>query len=114
MKIFLLLFFRGLVADESTIHEVQSRDIEHLDIPPKAFGFQFFDANAAGDADRMNLSPTYYYGGRVMSIDQARRELPDPDVYLAAMLQSGYEKVIVCRHGNVKPFLPGDILIEIK
>lgn len=118
-KTYVEFFFRGVLFDETSVREVQSRDVEKLEVPKNAFGFQFFDVLTTTQegveltSDRLNESPMHYYGGRIMTLEEVRAEMPDATTLISNMEGNGYDRVIRCTQGNFKPFEDGDIYVEI-
>lgn len=110
-------FYPGAFFDETSTREVQSRD-SNVSVPDGAFGFRFFDVMSTDEggvkmvSDKLNLSPMHYYGGRIMTLDEVRHEMPDARILISNMEGNGYARVIRCRTGNFKPFEDGDIFIE--
>ena len=111
-------FFPGVMFDESSVKEVTNRDTKGVNVPNGAFGFRFFDVKTTEEdgvkmeSDRLNESPMYYYGGRVMTLADVRREMPDSHTLISNMRGNGYKRVIRCRTGNFKPFQKGDVHIQ--
>lgn len=110
----------GAFLSESSIREVASRDVTQLDIPPNAYAFRFYDiVTAVVDGAELrsqpiNLSPRYFYGGRVMTRDEVVRELPDKKILLDNMRSNDWDRVIFCRTQNFQEFCAGDIYIPEK
>lgn len=117
-KTYVEFSFCGVVVDNVSSLEVETRDVESLQVPDGAFGFQFFDllSTMVGNdelvSSRLNKSPMHYYGGRIMTIDEVRAEMPEEQILIFNMECNGYDRVIQCRYGNFKPFNAGDIYIK--
>src|SRR3989338_11530510 len=72
---------------ESSTQEVKSRDVSKVKVPKNAFGFKFFDIlSVVVDADgkkvqltseRINVSPMHYYGGKLYTVAEPEREVPN-------------------------------------
>ena len=50
-----------------------------------------------------NYSGTYYFG-RVMTVSDVRKEVPNSDILISNMGGNGWKKVIRTRRGNFQPF----------
>ncbi len=117
-KTYVEFSFCGAVVDEVLSFEVESRDIGSLRVPDGAFGFQFFDqlSTMVGKVElvsgRLNKSPMHYYGGRVMTLEEVRAEMPEERILILNMECNGYDRVIQCRYGNFKPFDADDVYVE--
>jgi len=103
--------------------EVKSRDVSKIKIPDGVFGFKFFDiivkqARINGrvietESSRINESPTYFCGGRLYSMKDVRREIPNGDVLLAIMRVNDCTRVIRTRTGNICLFDKKDLLVKL-
>jgi hypothetical protein len=111
-------YYPGIMVDEASVKVVNHRDSKKVNVPSGSFGFRFFDVKSTeeGDvkmeSDRLNLSPMYYYGGRIMTLDDVRREMPNDRILISNMESNGWSRVIKCRTGNFKPFDGGDVHIK--
>jgi len=112
-------FYPGTFFDESSVREVASRNVKKLSVPERAFAFQFFDVMSTEEggiemkSKRLNISPMYYYGGRVMTLDEVRQEMPKAETLISNMQINRFKRVIKCRTGNFKPFGHRDRHIEV-
>lgn len=111
-------YFPGVMFDETSVKKVATRDTKDISVPNGAFGFRFFDVMTTEEngvkmeSDKLNESPMYYYGGRIMTLAVVQREVPDARILISNMRGNGYKRVIRCRTGNFKPFQKGDVLIR--
>lgn len=118
VKTYVEFFYPGVMFDETSLEEVTSRDVDRVKVPQGAFGFLFFDLMSTEEggvkmeSDRLNISPMYYYGGRIMTLDEVRREVPSAHTLIGNMEGNDYNRVIRCRTGNFKPFHDGDVYVE--
>lgn len=112
-------FYPGVFFDESSVVKVSSRDTRKLRVPEQAFAFQFFDIMSTKEngvkmeSKAINISPMFYYGGRVMTLNDVRKEMPEARILISNMRGNHWKKVIRCRTGNFKPFGDQDINIEV-
>lgn len=102
------------------VREIKSRDIKTLKIPKKAYAFFFFDVASVEEngifmkSERLEISPTYYYGGRIMTIPELRREIPNSENIISTMQSLGIKHVIKCRTVNTfELFGEDDKYIEV-
>lgn len=116
-KTYVKFLYLGSSLIKDSTHEVNTRDVSKLEVPKDAFGFRFFDIlSVVVDADgrevkltseQINISPMHYYGGKIYTIAELKREFPNNDIK-----GNGYKKVIHCRTGNWQLFEETDIFIE--
>lgn len=111
-------YYRGAIFAETSVKEVASRDTKGVDVPEGSYGFRYFDMMSTEEggvkmtSGRLNISPIHYYGGRIMTLDEVRREMSDAHILISNIENNGYTRVIRCRTGNFVPFEDGDIYIE--
>lgn len=108
----------GSFFSEFSTREVENRDIAALSVPDNAFAFQFFDIVFSETEDgvalrsgRLNVSPLHYYGGRVLSANEAIQECGEGSIMSRNIEYNHMDKVIECRFGNWQPFNEGDVFI---
>lgn len=94
--------------------EVQDRDIKHLDIPDKVCSFRFFDAASATTREITNMSPTYFYGGRVMTVGDVEKEMPDKKFLIDNMKSQKVEKCVKDWNGIFHTFKKDDLYVDPK
>ncbi len=112
----------GEIPNQNIIEEVPNREFNNLLVPDKAYGFRFFDIiTAHADVDgvlvelrskRINESPLYYYGGRVLTREDVNKDLPNNDKILLYMNINGWDKIIQTRQGQFFEFRKDDVIIE--
>jgi hypothetical protein len=117
VRTFIEFFYPGVFVDETSVKEVSSRDIKGVNVPQGAFGFIFFDVMSTKKggvkmkSKRLNISPMYFYGGRIMTLAEVRREMPSERILIDNMEGNGLVRVIRCRTSNFKPFEENDVYI---
>ena len=121
-KTFVEYLVNGDIPNQNLIDEVPDREFNNLLVPEKAYGFRFFDMIIAHvDVDdtlielrsrRVNQSPLYYYGGRVLTTEQVIKDIPDNEKVLLYMNVNGWDKVIQTRTGQFMEFKNDDVIIE--
>lgn len=114
--------YPGSFFSESSTAKVTSRDTSKLKVPKNAFGFKFFDIlSVVVDADgkqveltseRLNLSPLHYYGGKLYTVAELKRDFPNNSTLISNVEGNGYAKAIKCRTGNWQPFDKTDVFVE--
>lgn len=111
-------YYPGAFFDETSTREVKTRDVKSVSVPDGAFGFRFFDVMSTEEGGvrmssaRLNVSPMYYYGGRIMTLDEVRQEMPEARILISNMEGNGYARVIKCGTSNFRPFKDDDIFIK--
>lgn len=115
--------YPGIMLSEDSVHKVENRDVSKIRVPEDAFAFQFFDVlsttvtvnskNIALTSEEIDVSPRHYYGGKVYTIAELKRELPNEHTLINNVQNNHYKKVIKCRTGNWQPFEKTDIFVEI-
>jgi uncharacterized protein (UPF0128 family) len=120
-KTYIEYLVHGDIPNQNIIDEVPNREFQNLLVPEKAYGFRFFDmiiahVNIDGTlielrSKRINQSHLYYYGGRVLTIEQVIKDIPDNDKLLLYMNVNGWDKVIQTRTGQFLEFKKDDVII---
>ncbi|MBN2459613.1 hypothetical protein JXB28_04985 [Candidatus Woesearchaeota archaeon] len=110
--------FPGFFVIESEARRVGSRDVKGLKIPDECFGFLFFERTEhitnSGEliaGAPKNYSGVYYPGGKVMSLDDVKRQVSDPKTLIYNMRNKNYQSVVKTRKGNFQPFRLEDRVI---
>lgn len=122
-KTYIEFLCSGSTFGESSTQEVKTRDVSKVEIPENAFGFKFFDIlSVVVDADgekvqltsgRINVSPMHYYGGKLYTAAELKREFPNEHTLISSIEGNSYQKMIQCRLGNWKPFQKTDVFVEV-
>jgi hypothetical protein len=120
-KTYIEFLYLGSFFNESSTQEVKTRDVSKVKVPKNAFGFKFFDIlSVVVDADgkkvqltseRINVSPMHYYGGKLYTVAEIKREFPNEHT-LIRNIEGNYPKAIRCRTGNWQPFRKADVFVE--
>jgi hypothetical protein len=121
-KTFVEFAFPGESLHTNSAEEVKSRDVSKVKVPVGAYGFKFFDVIAKQaringrvvetESRRMSESPTYFCGGRLYSMKDVRRGIPNGDVLITIMRANDCTKVIKTRAGNICLFDKKDVLLK--
>ena len=120
-KPYVEFLYPGSFFSESSTSKVTSRDTSKLKVPKNAFGFKFFDilsvvVEADGKqieltSERLNLSPMHYYGGKLYTVAELKRDFPNNSTLISNVEGNGYAKAIKCRTGNWQTFDETDIFV---
>ena len=123
-KTFVEFYFPGLIFANNSIREVKDRNIKNLKVPKNAFGFRFFDIFQTTvlldgkkhtlKSERLKISPMYYYGGRVMTLAEVKREMGNEKILIANMENNDIERVVKSNTGGYYPLRKGDKFVEAK
>ncbi len=113
----------GVFFSEGLVREVKTRDIARLRVPKDAFAYYFFDVLTESVEDQgkkvtltsphINISPRYFYGGKVFTLDELKNEYPKETTLIINVEFSNTQKAILCRTGNWQIFEKNDVLVEI-
>lgn len=113
--------YRGMFSSP-TLHRVESRQIKELDIPDSVTALSFYDAitvvveNEGLQEElvgkRFNSSPTYYYGGRLLSYQEVQERIPDSEL-AREMLARGVETVALTQAGDPVFLNEGDMVVPL-
>ena len=83
----------------------------------KPYGFQFTTRERSKndlDSKETKRSGTYYLGGRVMTLADVKRDMPDEQILISNMTCNGYKKVVVSETPwrSIHPLEKGDIVLQ--
>lgn len=122
-EMYVEFLYPGVLLSESSTRRCKTRDPSKVKIPKNAFGFRFFDfISTTVDVDgkkvrleskRGNVSSLHYYGGRVYTLAELKREFPDEHTLILNVENSRNKKAICCRTGNWYLFERKDVLVKI-
>lgn len=101
-------WFPGIFVSESCTREVKSRDPDAAikNLNGRCYAFEFFDQEEIQkDGKKLigpeeNKSPTYFPGGREMSLRDLKREMPTQKILISNMECNKIKKIIRHRHGG--------------
>ncbi len=114
-------WFPGILVSESIERQVDSRDIEVLEVPDRAYGFYFYDVVEGSDevltftSDELNRSGMYFLGGTVRNLAEVERDFPDNHWLIGNMRDKEWPNVIQTYTSSIlhcQPFLDGDVVLE--
>jgi len=111
----------GTFFDESSVKEVRKRDVSKIKVPKGVLFFRFFDILSAvvyaNDkkirlrSGRTNVSPNYFYGGKIYTIQEIKRDFPKKTRLIREM-RDERKKAICCQTGEWVLANKTDIIIE--
>ena len=118
-KQYVEFFYPGAFVSESEVREVPNR-VASVDAPEECFAYKFFERQEteAEDGEVLlgkprNYSGTHYFG-KIKSLDDIKREMPNQRTLISNMERKGWDKVVQTRRGNYQPFTEQDILVAEK
>jgi hypothetical protein len=126
-KHFVIFFSPGIFFSEQSSKPIASWDVDKAVKMSQAiierynsrpYGFQFATrARTADDLDSKEIkrSGTYFLGGRVMTLTDVKREMPEASILISNMKNNGYDKVVVSRSPwqSIHPLEKGDTVIPM-
>lgn len=122
LKHYVKFFYPGAFVAETEVEEVKSRDAQKIKVPEGSYGFRFFDRqeitaeNENHEPETLRGKPKNYSGmfyfGRIMTLDDVKREMPDATILISNMETNNWDKVVKTRMGNIQPFEEKDTIIE--
>lgn len=108
--------------DRCLTRKVKTRDLSRVKTPKDAIGFRFFDifSTVVVDVDgmvveltseRINVSPTYYRGGKLYTVAELKRDFPNRHMLIMNIEDNGYKRVIRYRNNRWLPLKETDIFV---
>lgn len=120
IKHYATFLYPGALVAESETKEVETTDPMKIKVPDGCYGFYFFERTEAtvnkkrliGEPE--NHSPTYYPNGKVYTLADVKKSVPNPMNLISNMESNNWETVVETRIGNFQPYEVGkDIVLEI-
>lgn len=99
MPLYIEYYLPGAIVADKYSAEVQSREIDKLDIPDRASSFRFYEADSSGGA-RRNTSKLYMLAEEVLNEEHVRQKIDSPDILLSNMRANDYKYVACTRRGT--------------
>jgi hypothetical protein len=101
---FVRFYFPGSFVSETSEREIESRDAP-VDMPPRAYGYAFFDKTLAMNGKEMLWGPErntsgITYRGEVYDLERVKREMPSERILISNMECNGYKRVVVTQRGT--------------
>lgn len=109
--------YPGSFMSETGVREVERRDAHPLPLPERAYGWRFYDREAAvtpsgkvllGDIE--NESP-WTYIGEIFDVERVKREVPDNRILVLNMEGNGWSRVVKCWQGFI-PLKDGETVLS--
>lgn len=123
-KHFVRFRYLGSFFSKESSNEVADRDPLKVGVPEGAFAFTFYDLVVGVAIENGKAIPVssaaldesnhYYYGGKIYTVTELKKELPNKRILVSNIECNGYRRAIKCRTGNWQPFGDGDVYIEEK
>lgn len=108
-KHYVEFFYPGILFSETSIKEIDSRDIE-IEIPNNSFGYRFFDIEeiklSTGEiltGERKNESGTFYKG-KMYSLEQVKDIFPEHKTLIRNMENNEIDFIVKTNMENFQPF----------
>ena len=115
-KQYVEFLYPGALVPESEVREVPNREAS-VEVPKGCFAYKFFERQETESEDGevllgrpRNYSGTHYFG-KVMSLDDVKREMPNQRTLISNMEGNGWDRVVQTRRGNYQPFTEQDVLV---
>lgn len=123
---FVTFYSPGTFVSEQTEKPINSWDVEKATAMAHEinerygatpYGFRF-TTRTRGEADLYSResahSPFYHLGGKIMTLEDVRREMPDSGILISNMECNGIEKVVVNDNSwrSVHPLEKGDVVLD--
>ncbi len=115
-KTFVEFLYPGSFVDNVSTEEVQTRDPYSVKVPEGSFGFRYYDVVFATvvsegetvelESNELNRSKTYFYGGRIMTPAQVRKEYPKQDILLRNIENNKVKRLIETTTGSIREYDP--------
>lgn len=102
---------------EDSVREVESRDPSKIQVPADCDSFYFFDREEVevnGEilrGKRKNCSVGYSVGGRIMSLEDVKRDMPDAETLIWNLSEGGWDRVVKTRFGYFRPCSIEDVVV---
>jgi len=118
LKHYIEFLYPGIFAAEGSAKEVSSRDPDKIKIPENCHGFRFYDRQetVAEDGETLSGEPKnysgVYYRGRAMTLEDVKRELPNPCNLIENMEGNGLKRVVRTIFGNFYPLQDLDQILD--
>jgi len=119
LKHYVMFLYPGIIVSKSSSRKIENRKSK-FKIPKGCFGYKLFDIHETKteDGDTLlgkskNYSETTYFG-RLMTLEDVKREMPDADNLIRNMEGNGYNSVVKTKFGQYMPVNSGDKVIPNK
>lgn len=118
LKHYVEFSYPGAFFSESSARVVSERDPSKVRAPKECFGYRFFDRQEAKAEDgevlvgqARNQSGMHYFG-KVMTLEDVQREMPQDSTLVQNMKGNGWKKVVKTRFGHFQPFESRDTIVS--
>ena len=116
LKHYVEFLYLGIMFENTGVKKIKVRDSSKVTVPKDAYGYRFFDilesrcGNETLKGNPKNYSGAHYFG-KVMTLDDVKREVPDSNSLQKNMINNNYDRVVKTRMGNFLPLKKEDMVI---
>lgn len=116
-KTFIEFLHPGFYFKEHSSQQVLDRN-EIVKLPENAFAYRYYDHETIEvngkefNGERSNVSNITYVDGKVLSIDDVKKSVPNNRILVTNMENHGVDYVVRTRTGNFQPLSEGDRVIQ--
>lgn len=115
---FVRFYYGGKFGNRYTVLSVDDRDPRRITVKDGAYAFHFFDVELTFPSDSANStsketrqSSKYFVAGRVMTLEEVRREFPSEEELLFNLRSAGCSAVLMTKSGDFYPFDPSTCVL---
>lgn len=109
---------KEIIIPETSVMRINKKEnLSKLKIPEEAFGYRFFDrreyVSRSGEVlagRRINQSAMHFLG-KIITLENITKEVPNADLLKSIMKQKGYERMVKTRRGNFQPLGKRDVIL---
>ena len=118
LKHFVEFWYPGMIFSDSSSREIESRDIESIEVPDNAYAFSLFDKEMivqAGETlwgEPKNKSTTYYCGGVRKNYQTICKEMGSDSICARNMLCNDTDFVVETRFKQYMSLKTDDVILS--
>lgn len=105
MQSMVRFFYPGPVGSDA---EIDIFDPTKVTMPDGAFAFEFFDRTESNDVFK---GVRYYPGGKVLTLEDVKREFPDNEILIHNMEVNGYDPIVQTKENTFQMFREGQDIV---
>lgn len=112
-------YYPGMIVPETRTREIEKREIDVDPKEAKFYAYRLFDCTLEEvngellSGNPKNHSPMTYIG-RVMTLEDVKREMPESLILISNMELNGYEQVVKTKFGQCFPVNKEDKVIPLE
>ena len=117
LKHYVKFWYPGISVSENTVEEIESKDIQNIEVPQNAYAFSLYDIEIVefeGEILRgkpKNVSSMYYCGGTKKNYRTVCKEKGSDSILAGNMLCNNWDCVIETPYHQYFPIRDKDILL---